>query len=99
MDERLRNLAQRAARSTRNEAVEDRVVSPLANKVGGCATVVLILLFTALGVGVAMVVGRMGGDPDAVGPAAIGIGLLAGIVLGALMGAVVRRVLRQLLIR
>ena len=99
MDKRFRDLAKRAARSSYDEVADDRVVSPLANRVGGCATVVFIVLFTALGVGAAMAVGRMGGDPDAVAPAAIGIGLLAGIVLGALTGAFVGRVLRRLLIR
>lgn len=97
MHKLFRDIARRTARNTINEEVEDRVVSPLANKVGGCATVAFIVLFTALGVGAAIVVGRMGGDTDAVGPAAVGIGILAGIVLGALTGIAVGRVLRRLL--
>lgn len=99
MGKRLRGIAQQAARSTVNEEVEDRVVSPVANRVGGCATVIFIVLFTGLGIGAAIVIGRMGGDADAVGPVAVGIGLLAGIVLGALTGAGVSRLLRRLLTR
>jgi hypothetical protein len=99
MDKPSRGVAGRAARGAYNSAVEDRVVSPLARKVGGCATVVFIVLFTGLGVGAAIVVGRMGGDVDSVGPAAIGIGLLAGIVLGAVTGTGVGRLLRRLLSR
>lgn len=82
-----------------NAEMEDRVVSPLSRKVGGCATVVFVVLFAALGVGAAIVIGRMGGDADAVGPVALGIGLFAGIVLGALTGTGVSRLLRRLLIR
>ncbi|MFW6135404.1 MAG: hypothetical protein ACOC7N_01125 [Chloroflexota bacterium] len=99
MDKRLRGIAQRTARSAYNDEVEDRVVSPLANKVGGCATVIFIISFTGLGVAAAIVIARMGGDVDSVGPLAIGIGLLAGIVLGALTGTGVSRLLRRLLIR
>lgn len=82
-----------------NAEMEDRVVSPLARKAGGCATVVFVVLFAGLGVGAAIVIGRMGGDADAVGPVALGIGLFAGIVLGALTGTGVSRLLRRLLIR
>ena len=99
MDDRLRNVGQRAARRMRNDAVEDRVVSPIAKKVGGCATVVFIILFTALGVGVAIGIARIGGDADTVGPVTVGIGLLGGIVLGALVGIGVGRLLRGLLTR
>lgn len=70
------------------------MVSPLARKLDGCAAVVLIVLFTDLGIAAAVIVGRVGGDPDAIGPVAIGIGLVAGIVLGALTGNAVRRTLR-----
>jgi hypothetical protein len=41
----------------------------------------------------------MGGDPDTVGPAAVGVGLLGGIIVGALVGVAVRRFLVRLLIR
>jgi hypothetical protein len=99
MDKRFRDITRQAARSTLNDEVDDRVVSPLAKKAGGCATVVFIVLFAALGVGIASVIGRMGGDVDAIGPAAIGIALLAGIVLGALTGTAVGRLLRRLLTR
>jgi hypothetical protein len=99
MDRRFRDVAQQAARSRVNHEVEDRVVSPLANKVGGCATVLFIVLFTALGVGAALTFGRLGGDPDAIGPVAVGIGIVGGIVLGALTGNAVGRVLRRLLTR
>lgn len=99
MDQRLRDAVERAAKGARNEAVDDRVVSPLAKRVGGCATVVFIVLFTGLGVAAALAVGRMGGDADAVGPVAIGVGLLGGMVLGALTGSAVSRLLRRLLIR
>ena len=99
MDQRLRDVVEPAARGARDQAVNDRVVSPLAKRVGGCATVVFIVLFTGLGVAAALAVGRMGGDADAVGPVAIGVGLLGGMVLGALMGSAVSRLLRRLLIR
>ncbi len=99
MDRRLRKIGQQAARGARNSAVEDRVVSPIAKKVGGCATVAFIILFTALGVGAAIVIVRMGGDADAVGPVAVGVGLFGGILLGALVGVGVGRLLRGLLTR
>ena len=95
----LDDLVRRAAGCTRNNAVNRRVVSPLARKVGGCATVLFIVLFTGLGVAAAIAVGRLGGDPDTVGPAVVGVGLLGGIILGALVGVAVRRLLVRLLIR
>ena len=95
----LNRLFRRAARGTRNNAVNRRVVSPLARKVGGCATVLFIVLFTGIGIAAALAVGRLGGDPDTVGPAAVGIGLLGGIIVGALVGVAVRRLLVRLLIR
>ena len=99
MSKNLGDLARRAAVDARNEAVDDRVVSPLANKIGGCATVLFIVLFTAIGIAVAVGIGRLGGDQDAVGPVAVGVGLLGGIILGALVGVAVRRLLQKLLIR
>jgi len=95
----LDNLIRRAARGTRNNAVNRRVVSPVARKEGGCATVLFIVLFTGLGIAVAIAVGRLGGDPDTVGPAAVGVGLLGGLTVGALIGLAVRRLLVRLLIR
>ena len=95
----LNRLFRRAARGTRNNAVNRRVVSPLARKVGGCATVLFIVLFTGIGIAAALAVGRLGGDPDTVVPAAVGIGLLGGIIVGALVGVAVRRLLVRLLIR
>jgi len=95
----LDDLVRRAAGGTRNNAVNRRVVSPLARKVGGCAAVLFIVLFTGLGVAAAIAVGRLDGDPDTVGPAVVGVGLLGGIILGALVGVAVRRLLVRLLIR
>ncbi len=97
MDDQFRDIGRQAARGMRNDMVEDRIVSPLANKVGGCATVFFIVLFIALGVGVAIVIARGGGNADSVGPIAIGIGLVGGIVVGSFVGVGVARVLRRLL--
>jgi hypothetical protein len=99
MDNEFREIAQRTARSTRKDIVEDRIVSPLARKAGGCATVFFVVLFTGGGVGLALLIGRTTGNVDAIGPTAIGIGLVGGIVLGALVGTAIRRVLRRLLTR
>jgi hypothetical protein len=73
MDKRLRTMAQRAAGRRVNDQVEDRVVSPLANKVGGCATVIFIVSFTALGVGAATAVGRMAALPTRSGLSQLGL--------------------------
>jgi hypothetical protein len=97
MSKRLREMGKQAAKGAGRGVAERRVVKPVARKVGGCATVVSVILFTALGVGAAVFVGRAGGDADAVGPVAVGIGLLAGIVFGGLVGAGVGRLLRRLL--
>jgi hypothetical protein len=67
--------------------------------VGGCATVAFIILFTVVGVGVAIAIAQMGGDADTVGPVAVGVGLFGGMVLGALVGVGVGRLLRGLLTR
>ena len=82
MSGRFRDIARGAARGAAN----DRVVSPLARKVSGCVSVVVIVVCTALGVGAALLIGRMGGDMDSVGPVALGIGLIGGIMLGAVVG-------------
>jgi len=99
MGNNLDDLLRRAARGTRDRTVDRRVVSPVARKAGGCATVLFVVLFTGLGVAAALAVGRLGGDPDTVGPAAVGVGLLGGIIVGALVGIAVRRLLVRLLIR
>lgn len=99
MGNRFRDLARGAAENAVNAEVENRVISPLTRKLSGCVSVVVIVLCTALGVSAVVVVGRMGGDTDSVGPVAIGIGLIGGIVLGALVARAAGRVVRRLLTR
>lgn len=99
MGNRFRDIARGAAESAVNAEVENRLISPLARKVSGCISVLVIVLCTALGVGAAVIVGRMGGDMDSVGPVAIGIGLIGGIVLGAFVAGAAGRVVRRLLTR
>ena len=99
MSDRFRDIAEQAAKETGRRAAERRVVSPIARKAGGCITVILVLLFSAVGVGATILFGRLGGDVDTIGPVAVGVGLLGGIAIGALSGAVVQRILRQLLTR
>lgn len=88
-----------AEQATKSGAAERRVVSPVARKVGGCVTIILVLLFTSLGVAATILLGRMGGNVDTIGPVAVGVGLFGGIVVGALSGVLVRRLLHRLLIR
>lgn len=99
MSDFMRKMGKRMVRETINQEVEYRAVRPIANKISGCATVFFIILFVGLGIAFAIFVARLGGNPDKIGPIAIGIGLFGGIIIGALAGNWVGRVLRRLLMR
>jgi hypothetical protein len=97
MSDNFQKFGKQVARNVRNDVLDDRVASPLAKKVGGCATIFFILLFSALGIFVTVLISRGGGDADKAGPVALGVGIVVGIVVGALVGNLVGKIIRKLI--
>ena len=99
MDNKLRDFGEEAVKNIHEQAVDDDRVPPLANKAGSFIQIVLVFLFTFLGVTYATYYANQSGKAESYGPLYVGLGIFFGLLIGAFLGLGVKWVIRKYYIR